>query len=449
MVSPLWLFSLRAFYPWAILSLALAFTVSVMRPADFKVRVDREDGVYSPGENAFWTVETLNLKPKETAPNSLRYKLVSNNLNTLQEGELTLENGRGSFSATRRTPGMLMLILEVSGAKEVTCGAVFDPQELKPSLPRPADFDSFWAKAIQEAQAVPLNPVLASEESPNQEVELWQVTLDNVRDAKIRGQLARPKGYPGEKFPGMVIFQWAGFYPLAKPWVVEPAAQGWLVLNTQAHDIPVYETREMYQRIQNTTHQDFYKVGNEDRETSYYLGMYLSTVQAIRYLKGRPDWDGTVLVVRGGSQGGMLALVAAALNAESVTGVMAKVPGGCDLNGNVAGNRSGFPDWWNAATERPDRRKVRRVAEYYDVVNFAPRIKAPTLIGIALGDLTCPPVGMFITSNQLNVSHELFILPSAGHGATPINPHKPYDNKEANWLRLLKQNKSPPTTRQR
>ncbi len=434
--------------PWLLIG-CLAFFPAV-RAADFKIRVDRENGVYASGESATWTIETVNLASEETAPASVNYKLVSNSLDTLQAGEIRLAAGRGRFSASREAPGTLMLVLESAGfPRPVTSGAVFDPQALKPSLPRPDDFEAFWAGKVKEAEAVPLNPVLTPEVSSNDDVELWQITLDNVRGVKVRGQLARPKGHEAKKLPAMLIVQWAGFYPLARQWAVRPASEGWLVLNTQAHDIPVYEPREVYQTIQNGTHKDFYKIGNEDRETSYYLGMYLGTVQAVRYLKSRPDWDGTVLVVRGGSQGGMLALVAAGLNAGSVTGTMAKVPGGCDLNGQVAGNRSGLPDWWNSALERSNPQKVRRAAEYYDVVNFASMIKSPTLIGIALGDLTCPPPGMFIVNNQLKAPQELFIMPSASHGTNRINPHRPYDNKEAEWLEALKQNNVPPTAKLR
>ncbi len=429
--------------------LVLTGTSTSVIAADLRLRLDRKSGIFSPGESATWSIDVVNLKPNERPPDSVNFRLVSNSLVTLQRGEVMLTDGKGSLSAKRGTPGTLMVIATAPGYKPVSSGAVFNPRALKPSLPCPADFNAFWSRNLESVRAVSLSPTLAPEASPNPGVDLWQITLDNYGGTKVHGQLAMPSRKGAETFPAMLIIQGLGFSPLSKQSAVKPASKGWLVLNVQAHDIPAYGSKDDYERIRKTTHRDFFKIGNEDRTKSYYLGIYLGTVQAVRYLQSRPEWNGTVLVVRGGSHGGMLALVAAALNADAVTGVMAKVPGGCDLNGNLVGNRAGFPDWWNAALERPKPEIVRRTAEYYDLVNFAPWIKAPTLIGIALGDRTCPPPGMFIFSNQLSSAHELLIMPSAGHDATPLNPHRPFDDKETSWLESLKKGEPPSTAKQR
>jgi hypothetical protein len=59
---------------------------------------------------------------------------------------------------------------------------------------------------------------------------------------------------------------------------------------------------------------------------------------------------------------------------------MASVPAGCDLNGPVAQRAPGWPMWyWK--TQGKDEAKVRRAADYFDVVNFATRVKCPALIG--------------------------------------------------------------------
>ena len=120
--------------------------------------------------------------------------------------------------------------------------------------------------------------------------------------------------------------------------------------------------------------------------------MYLSCYRAAEYLTTRPDWDGKTLVVQGGSQGGMQALVTAALHPK-VTAALASVPAGCDMRGPDAGRLPGWPMWyWNVGDKDPA--KVRRAREYFDVVNFAPRIKCPVLVGIGLIDEVCPPEGI-------------------------------------------------------
>ena len=43
----------------------------------------------------------------------------------------------------------------------LTVGAAVAPEKFQPSLPRPADFDSFWAGKLKALAAIPINPVLA------------------------------------------------------------------------------------------------------------------------------------------------------------------------------------------------------------------------------------------------------------------------------------------------
>ena len=76
-------------------------------------------------------------------------------------------------------------------------------------------------------------------------IDYWKITLDNIRGTHIQGQLARPK--QGDKFPALLIVQWAGVYPLQKSWVTDRAGEGWLVLNIDAHDLPIDEPADFYQ----------------------------------------------------------------------------------------------------------------------------------------------------------------------------------------------------------
>ncbi|MBC2595156.1 acetylxylan esterase [Ruficoccus amylovorans] len=175
--------------------------------------------------------------------------------------------------------------------------------------------------------------------------------------------------------------------------------------------------------------------------------MYLSCTQAVRYLKDRPDWDGKTLVVRGTSQGGMQTLVTAALCNDLVTAACAKVPAGCDLNGPVNRNAPGWPRSYYA-TGGKDPEKVRQTAQYFDVVNFAPDIRCPTLIGMGLADVTCPPAGIFIAANQIEGPVEIVTMPSSGHQATDLDPHSAFTEQESLWLKEIKAGEIPLTVGQ-
>ncbi|WP_309399286.1 acetylxylan esterase [Cerasicoccus maritimus] len=427
-------------------TLGLTAIYSSLWAAEFKIRTDREDGIYQPGESVIWSIETVNLEEGEAAPKSAHYRILLNGLDEWFSGEIPLDSqGKASISGTKQEPGTLLLKLQ-SGDVKGNSGAAFSPKELAPSIERPADFDEFWASKKAMADSVALNPVLIPEESTKDGVELWQVTLDNINDTKVRGQLARPEKAEG-KLPALLIVQWAGVYPLQKPWACNRAADGWLTLNILAHDLPVYENKEFYAQKSKGPLKGYTAQGNDDRETSYFLRMYLSCYQAVRYLQERDDWDGEILVVVGSSQGGMQTLVTAALCNDVVTAALAKIPAGCDLNGPMAGRAPGWPNWYNAV-ENKDKTAVRKAAEYYDVVNFSSLIECPTLIGLGLADITCPPSGVFAVANEIEGPVELVSMPSAGHKSTKVNPHKPFYVVESLWLNTLREGGNPLTSQQ-
>lgn len=264
--------------------------------------------------------------------------------------------------------------------------------------------------------------------------------MDNIRGTKIRGQLSRPTG--GEKFPALLIVQWAGVYPLQNAWVLDRARDGWLVLNITAHDLPIDEPEQFYKDQSAGPLKDYWTIGNDDRDQSYFLRMYLSCYRAADYLTQRPDWDGKTLVVMGGSQGGLQALMTAAIHPK-VTAALAHVPAGCDTLGPTVGRRPGWPQWYDAIKGK-DPAKVREASRYYDVVNFAPRIRCPVLVSVGLIDETCPPEGICAAVGQVSGPRELVVMPLGGHHGTN-DSHAAYDRRcWGAWLPALREGKPAP-----
>jgi cephalosporin-C deacetylase-like acetyl esterase len=318
-------------------------------------------------------------------------------------------------------------------------GAVFDWPKIQPSAPEPADFDEFWKSKIAELNAVPMNPALEKVEV-NGDVDYWKITLGNIRGTKVYGQLAKPKNAAG-KLPAFLLVQWAGVYPLNRDWVIWRAKNGWLVLNIIAHDQPIDREKKFYDDLSNGALKNYPAIGSDNRDTSYFLRMYLSCYRAADYLVGRPDWDGKTLLVDGGSQGGLQAVMIAGLH-PAVSAATADVPAGCDHTGELAGREPGWPHWI-AAGGGKDRAKVVEACKYYDVVNFARRAKCPVLVGVGLVDTTCPPEGVIAMYNQLQGPKELVILPAAGH-MDKNESHKPYYGLSTRWAEAARQGKPVP-----
>ncbi len=428
---------------WAALALVTGTAAAADQVAPPRVTIvsDHADGIYALGQSVHWRIEP----GSPVRFGEARYTLRKGGLVSLREGKLALASTVEEIDATLPEPGTLLLEVKATDheGKPVRAlgGAVIAPERIQPAAPRPADFDRFWQAKLDELAKVPPAPQLVSGDSGKPEVDYWQVTMDNIRGTHIRGQLARPKA--AGKLPALLIVQWAGVYGLSKDWVVNPASAGWLALNINAHDLPIDEKPEFYEQQSKGPLADYPAIGNDDREKSYFLRMYLSCYRAAQYLSERPDWDGKTLLVQGVSQGGLQALMTAALHPK-VSAAIAGVPAGCDLAGPQAGRSPGWPAWcWK--TQGKDPAKVIEASRYYDVVNFASRIKCPVLVGVGLVDETCPPAGVFAALNQMKAPKEVVVLPRGDHQGS-ANSHWIFDERSRGWQEELRLGKPAPVT---
>jgi len=385
---------------WIVVALlpTTAVAQSLMcRPAN-------QNGIYDVGETAAWTCVRLDA----AAPPLYTYTVKKNNMDVLKTGDLDLTAGSAKIEAQLNEPGMIYVQIKPEGdaasKPAATLGAAVAPASIQPAVPRPADFDAFWQSKLEALRKVPINPVLTPVDTEVAGVELNRVMLDSV-GSHVQGYLAKPQR-PG-KFPALVIYQWAGVYALQTGWATGPASQGWLVFDVDSHDMAPAEA---------TAPKDYQAVGNTDRETSYFLNMYLRDTRAIDYITTRPDWDGKTIVVTGTSMGGQQSLVTAGLNPDRITALVVNVPSGADSNGNLHGRQAGYPNWPS------DDPKVMQTAVYFDTVNFAPKIRAASMVAMGFIDTISPPAGIWAAFNQIPGFKEAIPMVESDHNN--ITPDK-------------------------
>jgi cephalosporin-C deacetylase-like acetyl esterase len=398
-------------------------------------------GVFQPGEPVVWDLVARGAGAE--ALKEASYTIKRGGATPAGQGTVPFSGGRATLATTCPQPGALLAEVAAKGpdGKELKAlgGAVVAPGQIKPSAPCPADFDAFWKTKLAELAAVPPHPVFAPADSGKAGVQYGQLTLDNIRGTKIRGHLARPA--QGQKFPAILFVQYAGVYTLPKNSAVGAAAEGWLALNISAHDLPLEEPQAFYDQQNNGPLKNYTAIGNDDRERSYFLRMFLACHRAVEYLAQRPDWNGKTLVVSGTSQGGLQAFVTAGLN-QKVTALLALVPAGCDNTGALAGRRPGWPYWMNSAAGK-DQAKALETAKYFDGVNFAARVRCPALVGIGLIDTTSPPEGVWSAVNLMHGPQEVIVLPLSDHRGQS-NSQAPYRAREKAWRAALVRDQPPP-----
>ena len=407
------------------------------------VAPDRTNGVYQVGETVHWTIEWTD---GSNAP-AAHYILKSGGLTEVGQGDVTFSNDIATLDSKFDKPNTMLLEVDwqpTNNLDRVWGGAVAAPDKIQPAAPPPADFDAFWKAELKRLKKVPAHPKLEKEDSGKPGVDYWKITLDNINGTHIQGQIARPTA--GKKFPALFIPQWAGVYALQKSWVTDTAKNGWLTLNIEAHDIPTDNPASYYTKLYATDGalNNYWNIGNDDPNKSYYLRMYLSCIQAMKYLKSRPDWNGKTIVVMGQSQGGQQALMLAGLCPKDVTAVLALVPAASDMLAPEAGRASGFPNWYSN-TAGKDPKKVHEASRYYDPANFAPRIKCPVLIALGLHDeQLAPPASILAVANEITSPKEVIILPNSGHQNVKGSQEAFFHRAYYDWLPALKDGKPAP-----
>ena len=419
---------------WLALAAVLAATGLVASAANpnpqlyLHLSTDRADASYAVGEPVTWTIKVTGVKTNEP-PIAPPFSVVSGKTE-LTNGTLNFVDGTAKVTGKLDHPGVLEIKVKQSTPWRTgfSCGAAVGWPEIKSTVPEPADFDAFWKQKLAELAAVPVNPVLEEvADSGAPDVQLWKISMDNIRGAKIHGYLARPKGT--NPLPAQLQVQYWGLYPLKKSEVVGIAKKGWLAMDIMAHDVPCDGDDAFYKEAGGTGKYNVTD-GADDPDKSYFLRMFLSCSRAVDYLAGRADWNKAALLVQGGSQGGFQGLAVAALNPK-VTALTVFVPGGCDLTGFLEGRPNGWPGWVGSRTTGAEREARIKTAGYYDAKNFAGRIKCPVLVGTGLLDTTASPITQFTMFNNLAAPKRLVLMPEDEH----TSPHTAYKAVQSDWCK--------------
>jgi len=364
-----------------------------------------------------------------------------NGARAIKNGTLDLTKGPVTIETSLGAPGMVRVEIRppagtqnfgnvhTGGAGVVVLAAAVDPTRIQPVTPRPADFDAFWSSKLALLGRVSMNAVVTPKESGNADVNYATVRLDNIDGAHVYGQMAWPKR--DGKFPALIIFQWASApYPLQRSWVTDRAAEGWFAINIEPHDVPSDMPQAFYDALPQMI-KGYARLNNTDRDHNYFLQMYLGDYRAIDFVTSRPEWDGRTLVANGTSMGGQQSLVMAGLHPK-VTAVVVNVPAGADANGALHGRQPGYPNW---DTTNP---VVMETARYFDVVNFASRITAPTLAAMGFIDDVTPSIGIWTAFNQIKGPKEAAPMIDSPHNHQATSAQlMPYATRSAAWLRAL------------
>jgi cephalosporin-C deacetylase-like acetyl esterase len=164
-----------------------------------------------------------------------------------------------------------------------------------------------------------------------------------------------------------------------------------------------------------------------NKNTHYYKRVYVGCVRAIDFIYTLPEFDGETLGVTGGSQGGALSIVTAALDSR-IKFLAALYPALCDHTGYLHNRAGGWPHYFQS--KKPVEGEVETLS-YFDVVNFARRVKVQGYYSWGYNDMTCPPTSMYSAYNVIPGQKELHLYLDTHHWVYPEQT-----NQLREWLRM-------------
>lgn len=325
---------------------------------------------------------------------------------------------------TLNEPGFLRCIATVEHNGRTYRGlatAAFRTEAIKPTQQAPADFDQFWAAGKAALAKLPIDAkVTPLPDFGNAGADCFHVNLQNIgmgnAPSRFYGVLCEPKA-PG-KYPALLSVPGAGVGPYRR--LAEMAARGVITLQVGLHGIPVTLDQSVYDSLGAGALANYLTFGLDNRDRYHYRRVYLGCVRGNDFLVTHPKWDGANLAVTGGSQGGALSIVTAALDPR-VKGLAAYYPALPDVTGYLQNRAGGWPHMLRATEGPAAHRSPGKIetTRYYDVVNFARRIKVPGLYSWGFNDETCPPTSMYSAYNVIPGEKKLLLALETGHNNIP------------------------------
>lgn len=383
---------------------------------------DHADWLYQTGENA--KVEVSFCKYGIPRDGELKYSIGNDMLQPDKHGSVKLKNGRAVINmGTKKTPGFRDMKLSVSldgKTYEHHIKVGFSVDKIKPYTQEPQDFRSFWQKNVEELKQVPMSytkELYKDYCTDKIDGYLVKLQIDNMGHS-MYGFLFYPKNAQPGKHPVVLCPPGAGIKTIKDPMRNKYYAEnGFVRFEVEIHGLDPRISSETFGEISrafNDRNGGYLANGLENKDIYYMKHVYVGLVRCIDFLTSLPEWDGKNVAVQGGSQGGALAIIAAGLDSR-VTQCVANHPALSDMAGYAAkGGTGGYPHFCRQPQILSNKDCLNTLA-YFDVVNFARYVKAPTYLTWGYNDVTCPPTTSYAVWNTLKCTKESLL--------TPINEH--------------------------
>ena len=288
--------------------------------------------------------------------------------------------------------------------------------------PKPGDFETFWERGLAQAREAGASCELVPAKFQVPGAECFHLFFSGVDGARIHAKYLRPFKTT-EKHP--VIFMFHGYTGDSGDWWYKLAwvQQGFAVVAMDCRGQA--GSSQDLGGVHGTTYMGHLIRGLADEpERLFYRQVFLDIAILVQLVRRFPEIDEDKMMALGGSQGGALALVCAALTPD-IKRVAVEYPFLCDYK------RAWDMDCADSAYEElkaffrahdPLHEREKEIFHklgYIDVQFFTPWVRAEVLWGMGMKDGTCPPSTQFAAYNHLTAPKRLMLYQDYKHEVLP------------------------------
>lgn len=267
------------------------------------------------------------------------------------------------------------------------------------------DFNDFWHRTRQQLDLIPCQPIYERLDSlQNTRKRKYDVKILSFDNVYIKGHLTIPKR--AGKFPTLINIQ---NFENSNTAELDSIFSDWVIFHLNVRSLIEPETAISPGFLR-------YMIGNiNDRERYIVRGAIMDCIRGVDVVLSHSWVDTSRLVVYGESLTGGFAFIAAALDSR----IKALVVNSPLMAAFDVGTKFPAPPYHQIVSyivENPHEKKnVFTNLTYFDLINFAGKLRCPVLMNIGLQDDMCPPRTTFLLFNQLSTAKEPAIYPDEGH----------------------------------
>jgi len=312
-----------------------------------------------------------------------------------------------TFSWTLNEPGFLRCSAHARKEPAVLLAVGFDPEQLRPAVPDPIDFDGFWERAFQELASIPADFQIVKKKPG-----IFLLSCATANRKRQYAFLSVPKGKG--PFP-LRISVGGGEAYFCTP-QERPDKNAVLLLH-----LPPYEPADDPDAAK-SRHQEYLKQKGLTRfifadmnKTPRHLYLYSAILGGVRLIEctvARKDIDRERVLYTGASHGGAFGIFLTAFS-PAIRAAFCGVPNFGDIGGVSIGR--------HPSDAKGKFKKIWRKLVYFDAAICAERIRVPVLMTVGFIDSACAPSAVYCIYNRLRGPKTMLDKVNEGHSGMPVH----------------------------